>query len=351
MRSFCFGMRRCQGFTLIELLVVISIIALLASLLLPGLARAREYAYFTSCKNSQRQIAIAMLSFAANNKGKIPSVGATCTDGGGSADNLKIGEPGLRWMYGSGAVSDFYGAMYCPKSPSTRWDGAGDTTWYGLPRLPGKYLPIEALFDPIVKVRAWGYGYNSLSRWADSEEHRDYIARKNKAIGYYLLIDEVGCDRYKKWNCTIHVLGYRDEACAHCGANCSAYWTCETGFRKKTNSKNVNVSTLPSVWTLTCGPPSDWSFDRHHYSHFGVRRTIKGLWRFNALHMDGSVQDDVWREVPTSNGWMVTWPGGKGGVYGWPYKRDANGTGSYDDDGIVDEAYFEGAFDCYKGSK
>lgn len=63
-------MRRV-GFSLIELLIVVAIIALLAAITLPGLARAREYAYFTSCKNNQRQIGIAFLLYASNNKGRV----------------------------------------------------------------------------------------------------------------------------------------------------------------------------------------------------------------------------------------------------------------------------------------
>ena len=42
--------RHRRGFTLVELLVVIAIIAVLAAIIVPGLSRAREYAYFTVCK-------------------------------------------------------------------------------------------------------------------------------------------------------------------------------------------------------------------------------------------------------------------------------------------------------------
>jgi prepilin-type N-terminal cleavage/methylation domain-containing protein len=53
-----------RGFTLIELLVVIAIIAILAAILFPVFAKAREKARQTSCLSNCKQIALACLQYA-----------------------------------------------------------------------------------------------------------------------------------------------------------------------------------------------------------------------------------------------------------------------------------------------
>ena len=60
------------GFTLVELLVVIGIIAVLISILLPALSRAREAAYATQCLSNLRQIGIYFNLYANEQKGFLP---------------------------------------------------------------------------------------------------------------------------------------------------------------------------------------------------------------------------------------------------------------------------------------
>jgi prepilin-type N-terminal cleavage/methylation domain-containing protein/prepilin-type processing-associated H-X9-DG protein len=61
-----------KGFTLIELLVVISIIALLAALLLPSLASAKDRARKTACLSNLHQVGIAVNLYASDFNGRIP---------------------------------------------------------------------------------------------------------------------------------------------------------------------------------------------------------------------------------------------------------------------------------------
>ncbi len=65
--------RAAVGFTLIELLVVIAIIAILAAILFPVFAKAREKARQTACLNNQRQLATAILLYAQDHEEVLPA--------------------------------------------------------------------------------------------------------------------------------------------------------------------------------------------------------------------------------------------------------------------------------------
>lgn len=92
--------RSRRGFTLIELLVVIAIIALLAAILFPVFARARENARKSSCLNNTKQIGIALMQYVQDYDETYPFVPWK----GGTEFGLPNGASGNASSYAVGAV-------------------------------------------------------------------------------------------------------------------------------------------------------------------------------------------------------------------------------------------------------
>ena len=65
---------RARAFTLIELLVVIAVIAILAAMLLPALAKSKKLSQESYCKNNMKQIALAVGVYAVDNHERLPLI-------------------------------------------------------------------------------------------------------------------------------------------------------------------------------------------------------------------------------------------------------------------------------------
>lgn len=174
---FCVAPPR-SGFTLVELLVVVGIIAILISMLLPALNKAREAAKSTQCMSNLRQIGLVGQIYSSEYKGALPVRLWPRNDGGVNADMLFMilahgaTISGNRdWMFGTQHFTPVLpDAFVCPNGPTrgeihyTYHSYGFHGNWYRGSRGDGRGSRRSQIVNPTTKVYAMDWPSKAIEQ-------------------------------------------------------------------------------------------------------------------------------------------------------------------------------------------
>jgi prepilin-type N-terminal cleavage/methylation domain-containing protein/prepilin-type processing-associated H-X9-DG protein len=139
-------LQKRAGFTLIELLVVIAIIAILAAILFPVFAQAREKARQTSCTSNMKQLGTAMMMYVQDYDENYPKVWYADTGHWANVTLPYLGQGKQIWTGG---------VMICPSAGYKGWSYAMSTQLDGKAQAAVTRAADVVAFAETVQVKEW----------------------------------------------------------------------------------------------------------------------------------------------------------------------------------------------------